>query len=223
MESCCKFVTGNESEETSMNCSSGDSTPKSNDQQGRKFQKLNEDECKEMPTNDADDCTSVKEKKRSLKRWTAEEDSKLLEYFYRFGNDWDEIAANMPGRAVSGVKNRFYWICKGTLPPHTVQKIKSAYMVKKLYKAPDNSSELFRKINKYIQEECIFESFLALDRPAPYTDLVYKLKMTPQDLENHAKMQMLMEKAQQLYKNCEDAKQNLVVLQRNGFSPALNV
>ena len=223
MESCCKFVTGVEAEETSVSSSSGDSTPVRNDQQGKKFQKLNENECKVVPLSEVDDSISAREKKKSLKRWTAEEDRNLLEYFYRFGNDWNEISAHMPGRATSGVKNRFYWICKGDLPEITVQKIKSAYMVKKLYTAPKNSSELFRKINKYIQEECIFESFLALDRPAPYTDLVYKLKMTPQDLENHAKMQMLMEKAQQLYKNCEDAKQNLVVLQRNGFSPALNV
>ena len=153
-------------------------------------------------------------KKKKLKRWTAEEDSQLLELFYQFGNNWDEIAENMPGRAASGVKNRFYWICKSPLPASTVQKIKQASTVQKLYKAPKSSSELFRKINNYIREEFLIESFLALDKPSAYSDLVYKLKMTPQDLENHARMQGLLEKAQQLYISCEKAKQNLASLQK---------
>ena len=115
------------------------------------------------------------------------------------------------------MKNRFYCISKRPLPNHTVQKIKQAYIVKKLYTEPKNSSELFRKINNYLRDECIFESFLAFDKPTPYSDLVYKLKMTPQDLENHAKTQMLLEKAQELYISCEKAKESLAMLQRSGL------
>ena len=152
--------------------------------------------------------------KKKLKRWSSEEDKKLIELFYAHSNDWKKIAENMPGRAASGVKNRFYCICKNSLPTQTVQKIKHVYCIKKLYKAPFQSSELFRKINDYIWEECVVESFLDLDKPAPYTDLLYKLKMTPQDLENHNRMQILLEKAQTLYISCKQAKENLAFLQK---------
>jgi hypothetical protein len=150
-----------------------------------------------------------KNPKKSLKRWTSEEDQTLLNLFYKIGNDWKEIAKNMPGRAPSAVKNRFYWIYNSKLPVQTLQKIKNTCLVKKLYKSPVNSSELFRKINNYISEEGIFQSFLALDTPEPYDHLVHKLNMTPQNLENHAKMQKLIEQAQYLYKSCEKAKANL--------------
>lgn len=218
MKSFCELVEDIESKAVPSYANSDETTEIP--PQARKFQKLSETEYLVLPSNpiEFETCVQEQKKKKSLKRWSAEEDKILLEYFYRFGNDWDEISANMPGRAVSAVKNRFYWISKRSLPTQIVQKIKSAYMVKKLYKSPKSSNELFRKINNYIKEECIFESFLALDKPAPYTDLVYKLKMTPQDLEKHAKMQMLMEKAQQLYISCENAKQNLAILQRGGVS-----
>ena len=183
----------------------------------RKIQKINESDGKQSyPSNGQDDLKAT-EKTKALKRWSAEEEKRLLELFYKFGNNWEEIATNLPGRAASGVKNRFYCISKRSLPNHTVHKIKQAHRVKKLYTEPKNSNELFRKINNYLRDECIFESFLAFDKPTPYSDLVYKLKMTPQDLENYAKMQMLLEKAQQLYISCEKAKQNLSELQRNGL------
>jgi Myb-like DNA-binding domain len=192
-----------------------------------KFQKNTENSCKKCSNNDVNQDLDLDDagqnlknfnKKKKLKRWTAEEDQNLLELFYNLGNDWKEIASKLPGRAPSGVKNRFYWICKSCLPSQTVQKIKTTYIVKKMYKAPIKS-ELFRKINSYIKEECILESFLALDNPSPYSDLVYKLKMSHQDLENHLKIQILLEKAQQLYISCENAKQNLACLQKNIKNP----
>lgn len=156
----------------------------------------------------------TKDGKRSLKRWTAEEDQSLLDLFYKIGNDWKEIAKNMPGRAPSAVKNRFYWIYNSKLPVQTLQKIKNTCLVKKLYKSPVNSSELFRKINNYLSEEGIFQSFLALDKPEPYEHLVHKLNMTPQNIENHAKMQKLIEQAQYLYITCEKAKANLAMAEK---------
>jgi hypothetical protein len=164
-----------------------------------------------------DDDEKAPMRKKKLRRWNAEEDTRLLELFYRFGNDWDAIADSMPGRAASGVKNRFYWICKSSLPASTVYKIKQVTSVQKLYKAPKSSSELFRKINTYLREECLIESLLAIDKPKGHSDLVYKLKMTPEDLENHAVMQGLLEKAQHLYISCEKAKQSLLTLQQHSL------
>lgn len=157
---------------------------------------------------------SSKNVKKSLKRWTAEEDQSLLNLFYKIGNDWKEIAKNMPGRAPSAVKNRFYWLYNSKLPVQTLQKIKNTCLVKKLYKSPVNSSELFRKINNYLSEEGIFQSFLDLDKPEPYEHLVHKLKMTPQNIENHAKMQKLIEQAQYLYITCEKAKASLALVEK---------
>jgi ribosomal protein S8 len=155
-----------------------------------------------------------KSQRKSLKRWTSEEDQLLLDLFYKIGNDWKEIAKHMTGRAPSAVKNRFYWIYNSKLPVQTLQKIKNTCQVKKLYKSPVNSSELFRKINNYLSEEGIFQSFLVLDTPEPYDHLVHKLNMTPQNLENHAKMQKLIEQAQYLYKSCEKAKANLALFEK---------
>jgi hypothetical protein len=39
--------------------------------------------------------------------WTSEEDERLRELHDAFGNDWARIAARMPGRTNTGVKNRF--------------------------------------------------------------------------------------------------------------------
>jgi hypothetical protein len=39
--------------------------------------------------------------------WTSEEDERLRELHATFGNDWARIAAQMPGRTNTGVKNRF--------------------------------------------------------------------------------------------------------------------
>ena len=121
----------------------------------------------------------------------------------------------MNGRAASGVKNRFYCIYKSSLSAQTVQKIKETFLVKKMYKSSIYSSELYRKINSFIREECLFESFLDLDKSVPYTDLVYKLRMTASEIENHARLQGLLEKAQQLYKDCQVAKKDLAFLQQN--------
>ena len=81
-------------------------------------------------------------------------------------------------------------------------------------KSPVNSSELYRKINNYLREEVIFQSFLDLEMPEPYSQLVHKLNITPQNVENHAKMQKLIEQAQLLYKDCEQAKAGLANIEK---------
>lgn len=155
-----------------------------------------------------------KPSKKCLKRWTAAEDQNLLDLYYKIGNGWEQIAVHMNGRAPSAVKNRFYWLCNSKLPVQTINKIKNVCKVKKLYKSPVNSSELYRKINNYLREEVIFQNFLDLDMPEPYSQLVHKLKINPQNVENHAKMQKLIEQAQLLYKHCEQAKAGLANVER---------
>lgn len=173
-----------------------------------KYQKISETVKK--PQNSSSSVSDdSRPSKKSLKRWTAEEDQHLLDLFYKIGNDWEQIAVNMQGRAPSAVKNRFYWLYNSKLPVQTIKKIKNACIVKKLYKSPVNSSELYRKINNYLSEEVIFQNFLDLEMPEPYSHLVHTLKITPQNVENHAKMQKLIEQAQFLYKHCEQAKAGL--------------
>lgn len=152
--------------------------------------------------------------KKSLKRWTAEEDQLLLDLFYKIGNDWEQIAVNMQTRAPSAVRNRFYWLYNSKLPVQTIKKVKNACIVKKLYKSPVNSSELYRKINDYLREEVVFQDFLDLEVPEPYGHLVHTLKISPRNVENHAKMQKLIEQAQFLYKHCERAKAGLASIER---------
>ncbi|OMJ92770.1 hypothetical protein SteCoe_4403 [Stentor coeruleus] len=196
---------------TSTECYSTESSD-DNSELSYKLLKISENEQKLIPTTPKS-TPDINKRKKQLKRWTAQEDTYLLELFNQLGNNWEKIAEKMPGRATSGVKNRFYWICKSSLPAQTVHKLKQSTMLQKMYKAPKNNSELFRKMNNYIREECLVYNFLDLDKPPGYTELVYKLKMTPIDLENHAKMQILVEKAHQLYVSCEKAKENLASLQ----------
>lgn len=150
--------------------------------------------------------SSPSNRTKTLKRWTEEEDSKLLSLFFKIGNDWPEVARNMKGRAASAVKNRFYTLYNSKLSVQTKSKIKTTCIVKKMYKSPVNSSELFRKINNYLNEEVIFQSFLDVESPEPFSHLVNKLNITPENIENHTKMQKLIEQAQLLYKTCEKAK-----------------
>lgn len=156
----------------------------------------------------------ISSNKKSLKRWTGEEDDKLLELFLKTGNDWEEIARNMKSRAPSAVKNRFYWLYNSKLSVQTKNKIKNTCLVKRMYKSPVNSSELYRKINNYLREEVICQSFLDVETPEPYNQLVHKLNITPQNIESHTRMQKLFEQAQSLYKYCEKAKAGLACLEK---------
>ena len=173
----------------------------------KKFQKTAHNRVKVTSQSDSSD-------KKSLKRWTNEEDDNLLDLFLKNGNDWEEIARNMKSRAPSAVKNRFYWLYNSKLSVQTKNKIKNTCLVKKMYKSPVNSSELYRKINNYLREEVICQSFLDVETPEPYNQLVHKLNITPQNIENHTRMQKLIEQAQYLYKNCEKAKAGLACLEK---------
>ena len=168
-----------------------------------KFQKTGRRRVKQGPAASASH-------KRTLKRWTGEEDQELLELFLKTGNDWEEIARNMKSRAPSAVKNRFYWLYNSKLSVQTKNKIKTTCIVKKMYKSPVNSSELYRKINNYLREEVICQSFLDVETPEPYSHLVHKLNIAPQNVESHTRMQKLFEQAQSLYKYCEKAKAGLL-------------
>lgn len=44
--------------------------------------------------------------------WTDEEDSLLVKYYEELGNNWEEIAKRMPGRAVRAVMARWYTVVK---------------------------------------------------------------------------------------------------------------
>ena len=160
------------------------------------------------------DSQPISSDKKFLKRWTSEEDKSLLDLFIKNGNDWEEIARNMKSRAPSAVKNRFYWLYNSKLSVQTKNKIKNTCLVKKMYKSPVNSSELYRKINNYLREEVIPQGFLDVETPESNNQLVHKLNITPQNIENYTRMQKLVEQAQYLCKYCKKAKAGLNFLEK---------
>ena len=67
--------------------------------------------------------------------WTAEEDRLICEGMYAFGCKWRRIAAKLPGRSDSSVRNRWSRICEGPSVPAT---IKPSTVVSKI--GPDSAT-----------------------------------------------------------------------------------
>lgn len=90
------------------------------------------------------------------KRWSIEEDQKMLQLFYKHGRNWELIASNLRERTPGSAKNRFYSILKKNVP-----KEDRVALVGRSCIPMSLDLEIYNLMKTQQQEERVIESFLS--------------------------------------------------------------
>jgi len=90
------------------------------------------------------------------KRWSIEEDQKMLQLFYKHGRNWELIASSLNKRTPGSAKNRFYSILKKNIP-----KEDRVALVGRSSIPMSLDLEIYNLMKSQQQEEKVIESFLS--------------------------------------------------------------